>query len=357
MLKFNILTEGFKTANGIGFLYPIIFNAHRLAELGIKVQLFTSIKKPLYLCDVLGVESKFFHRIFETVTPFLENTRKRLKKIIWFETTDSTSCVTPVVIPYVDSYCKFQILKEKAIYMNPLYGNRIWLDFFHRNFCIEDNLLQLPGYLPGENDLSKIRVSWSPGLADYSLMSPVKNSFLKRLPIYMVQKLLPYPHKFVAVRKNRPVDISCRVSVYKSALLSYQRQKLIDKLKKRGIDTDKISRKKYFLEMENSKLSISPFGWGEVTLRDFEAFLSGSILMKPDMQHLETWPDFYQANKTVVFFKWDLSDLEEQLDKILNNYKDYAFIAEEAQNTYKKYTLSDEGRWEFCNRLKEILTS
>ena len=39
------------------------------------------------------------------------------------------------------------------------------------------------------------------------------------------------------------------------------------------------------------------------------------ILLKPNMNHLETWPNLYKENKFVIFHNWDLSDL---IDKITN---------------------------------------
>ena len=41
-----------------------------------------------------------------------------------------------------------------------------------------------------------------------------------------------------------------------------------------------------------TKVVISAFGLGEIILKDFETFLTGGMLMKPDMSHMETWPNF-----------------------------------------------------------------
>ena len=39
----------------------------------------------------------------------------------------------------------------------------------------------------------------------------------------------------------------------------------------------------------NSKISFSPFGWGELGVRDYEIILGGSLLVKPRMDHMQTW--------------------------------------------------------------------
>ena len=101
---------------------------------------------------------------------------------------------------------------------------------------------------------------------------------------------------------------------------------------------------------------LSPFGLGEITLKDFEVFITGGVLMKPDMSHLETWPDFYN-NNTYVSFNWDLEDISEKLDLVIDNYSDYVELAENAQNVYRYYVGSpDEGK-EFVSRLNNIVTT
>ena len=53
---------------------------------------------------------------------------------------------------------------------------------------------------------------------------------------------------------------------------------------------------------------LSPFGWGELCLRDYEAVLGGALLLKPDMSHLETWPDVFVPHDTYAPFDWDATD-------------------------------------------------
>lgn len=82
-------------------------------------------------------------------------------------------------------------------------------------------------------------------------------------------------------------------------------------------------------------MSISPFGWGEICYRDFETLISGAVLIKPSMEHLQTYPNIYIPNETYIPVDWNLSDLEEKLEDLLNNYTSYKHIAENAQELYK----------------------
>ena len=102
--------------------------------------------------------------------------------------------------------------------------------------------------------------------------------------------------------------------------------------------------------MRNAKISVSPFGVGEFCYRDFESIICGTTLLKPDMSHLETWPDFYQNGTTCVFHKWDLTDLNEKIDFLLSNTGKRIEIAENAQKVYKD-TVSPEGLANFADRL------
>ena len=100
---------------------------------------------------------------------------------------------------------------------------------------------------------------------------------------------------------------------------------------------------------------ISPFGWGEINVpRDYEVALSGSLLLKPDLSHLETWPNIFNKD-TVVQYKWDLSDLLEWVEKILENYQKYIGFAIRLQEQYKKYSYGKIGQEKFCEYFISML--
>ena len=63
-------------------------------------------------------------------------------------------------------------------------------------------------------------------------------------------------------------------------------------------------------------ISVVPFGYGEITLKDFESFMNGCILAKPSLNHMDTWPDFYIEDKTYIPFSWDLLDIIEKIEMI-----------------------------------------
>ena len=72
------------------------------------------------------------------------------------------------------------------------------------------------------------------------------------------------------------------------------------------VNTKKLNRLEYCNEMKRSLISIVPFGYGEITLKDFESFLNGCILFKPKMSHMITWPNFYIKLQHLLNFHWIL---------------------------------------------------
>ena len=74
-----------------------------------------------------------------------------------------------------------------------------------------------------------------------------------------------------------------------------------------------VGRRQYFRELRQSALCFSPFGYGEVCWRDFEAIVHGAALVKPDMQHIETHPNAFVPFETYIPVRWDLADLPEKV--------------------------------------------
>ena len=76
-------------------------------------------------------------------------------------------------------------------------------------------------------------------------------------------------------------------------------------------------------------------------------------MLKPDISHLDTWPNIFNKD-TVMQYKWDLSDLSELVEKILNNYDDYIEFAIKLQDQYKYYSFGRLGEEKFCKYLSTV---
>jgi hypothetical protein len=85
---------------------------------------------------------------------------------------------------------------------------------------------------------------------------------------------------------------------------------------------------------------MSPFGYGEICWRDFEAMLSGATLFKQRMDHLDTWPGgLFEQGVTYVGHAWDFSDFADALEGTLSNPRRAIEIAEAAQERFIGSTL------------------
>lgn len=73
----------------------------------------------------------------------------------------------------------------------------------------------------------------------------------------------------------------------------------------------------FMQEMRRSRLCFSPFGFGELCWRDIEAVLTGSVMVKPDMGHMDCFCDIYRPGETYVPVRWDLADLEDTVADLL----------------------------------------
>ena len=77
-----------------------------------------------------------------------------------------------------------------------------------------------------------------------------------------------------------------------------------------------------------------------------EAVLCGSLLFKPDMSHLDTWPDVFVPFETYVPFSWDATDLLEKAEYYLAHEHERKRIAANAYDSFRQQTTRMEQRLE-----------
>ena len=98
---------------------------------------------------------------------------------------------------------------------------------------------------------------------------------------------------------------------------------------------------KFISELRRAKVCFSPFGYGEVCWRDYEAVMAGAVLLKPDMSHIETEPDIFRPWETYVPLRWDLADLGEKLRYLLSDPGLRHSLAARAHGVLHDYLNSD----------------
>lgn len=355
-IRVHILTPGFTSPNGTAFLFPLHVHRGRLSDLEIRFRCLTHRSPEVADCDVLIIDNCFYLRRWardeSAALDEIAGYAERVGAVLYFDPSDSTGWLQPQVLPFVTRYYKPQLLKDRAGYLHPHYGNRIYADYYHRVFGVEDDEPVVSRPVASADDVAKLRVSWHSGLADYSLWGLARMGLRRYLSF---DSLLAFPRSFTSVRQPRPVGVACRFGVaYDRDTVAFQRRRIRETLGQ-GLPTQKLGRRAYFAEMRAARIVVSPFGYGEITLKDFEALLCGALLLKPDMAHLETWPDLFRDGQTIATHRWDLSDVERVLDAMLADDARREEMAERGQALYRRYIASEQGYEEFCLRFREIV--
>jgi hypothetical protein len=358
MIKVHVLTDRFETQNSRAFLTPLLVNAGLLRGLGLDFRYFFRVDSSIVDCDLLMVNAKYYgprwtheeDQILEEISNFSTN----VGAVYYCDTYDSSGLIRSQVLPHVTLYLKSQLLSDRSLYCRPLYGGRLFADYYHREAGIKDSRPYHSDPITDPTLLDKLRVSWNMGLSSYGPFSSRLAALYRYLPSPW---LLDAPTRFHSPSTNRTLDVSCRIGInYNRETVAYQRQAIRDILQPR-IPTNRVSRRQFFAELSRSKIVVSPFGWGEFALRDYETFLSGALLLKPDMSHMETYPDIYRDGKTMVAHRWDLTDFEDKLNEVLEDYPQYVAVSEGGQELYRHHLTTRDGRQGFALRVKDIVTS
>lgn len=203
-----------------------------------------------------------------------------------------------IVDPHIDWYLKKSLFRDRESYFTPFRG--------------DTNLTEYYGDLYG---IAADPVDWG-----------VPRSILVKLrlsPNFLTapQFLSYFPPRACPPQTGRDLDLQTRLGKKGTPWYSAMRNASIAKAEAiPGITrspADRVDYRAYMDEMRGARLCFSPFGYGELCWRDVEAFQTGSVLIKPDMSHLETLPDLYLPKETYLPVKWDFSDLAEVVRQAL----------------------------------------
>lgn len=251
--------------------------------------------------------------------------RDKYVKIIFFEDNASPESQMFKFLPYIDVLYKRSIYKNIDNYSENFVGNRLFTNYYKNRFNVKDDTFIAPYYPLEEMELlEKIELGWNIGFGYYPL-SDTKNKISKLgYKFFGKVGLLPKKNHFKSNKPNPQANICQARFDYKGyrPLIGFQRKIYLEKLKDHSLFlTGKIPLKDYNIELKNVQAVLSPFGWGEVCFRDFEAVFNGSVLIKPNMDHLVTYPDIFKPNITYISIDWDGVDLIDKTNSVLGDQK------------------------------------
>jgi hypothetical protein len=106
-------------------------------------------------------------------------------------------------------------------------------------------------------------------------------------------------------------------------LVNWHRQKFVEEIKKlnglRTVTDGRYAYADYVTLMRRTKIVVSPWGWGEWCWRDCEAIYFGCALVKPDSDHVFTYPDIFRDDN---YYRCaaDASDLAAAVAAAMENW-------------------------------------
>ena len=298
--------------------------------------------------------------------------RKTFETLIYFDDSAAVSHILYFILPYVDSYWVRGLLVDKNQYEKPFYGGRTYSDYYFFKYGIKDQKKTFSPKFNFDNN-HKIKIAWNIGIGCFPVF---KNSFLNRfyvfikkfccilsffslnfvlkkiISLYIVQMKKYLKQELNLEKKHNFINARFSYQGYSNSV-AFNRKLILNKiLNNKKFIKGRISSWEYTKELSKTIAMISPFGWGEICYRDFEAILNKNLLVKPDMKHIETWPNIY---KDEHYFRldWDSLNLLDIEKYIVKNKSDIYFKIQKSINVYLSALESCSKRAEFL--LDEVL--
>jgi hypothetical protein len=354
-MNISILTSQKQFTRGFNDFHPIYRWRKELKNEGFKFKFYNNHKN-LREAAILIIDYRYVRTLFgdwtEDAKTFTISLCKRNKgkynKIIFFDTGDSAGSRCFGVLEHVDLFWKKQILSNLENYLINN-GEKNWMCWLPE----ELNEFSRHYDIPNRKDLKKIKVAWNIGLNGYY----ETNKWVKTIFSNTIFSKFFLKTKLRNAFLEGSLDSCYRVSINSNQRYSYQRNLIYKNLQNIAADHNislggKIPKRDYLNEMKNSRIIISPYGWGEICYRDFEAVINGSLLIKPEMSHLETFPNIYDNMVTYVSVNWNASNLEQTFKNIIDKPENYNDIAKTAKMRFNEHITNPKG---FITQLRFIL--
>lgn len=293
---------------------PLVAGRAALRERGIVFQRqlvrdALALPRGLLRCyDVVGLKLGFRTAPAEAerVSRALRGSMAPHAKLVYFDGDDDLCVQWPQLLPLFDLYIKKHCFRDRTEYLKDRIGKTNLTDYVARAHGVSFAGDIIPaGAAVAPDQLAKIVAGWNVGLDD---------------------KIRQLAGRGAAPRSSsKDIDVVCRATVSRESWIYPLRSAVIPRI--RALEPEfrvltpeqRVTQEVYYEEMLRSRACVSPFGYGEICWRDFEAVLCGSVLVKPDMSHVETHPDIFVANETYVPVRWDYADLTEVLRRLLSD--------------------------------------
>ena len=350
-------------------MFPLRLYKKKLSYLNIKVLFFNYLNKDTLSSDVIIISSYRANECFNNFAkknnidisnnnylPIIELIKSLGISIIWFDTSDTTGISFPNFLDNVNVYLKQQILKKTTDTDN-LYYDYFYRKYFHNYWKTERDKLQVD-CKQIKKAYSKVTLGWNMAFSDWKIHG--KNRIVRSFNIIVpsVKNNIKFYRKPLIERQKRTWFLGENkdhiINDYHRELLTKVIRQYNKKQKFTNYEYKSISYKKYNELLKETAVVPSPFGLGEICYRDFEILFSGCVMIKPNMNHLKTWPNIYRPMETYIPCKWDFSDLEEKINWVFKNISKAQEIASSGQKLVADVLQKENN---FTHRFKNIIES
>jgi len=291
--------------------------------------------------DVIGLKLSF-RRPGTEVLDIVRQIREAIgpgsdTRLVYFDGDDDSAVLWPGLVELVDLYVKKHLFAESADYRRAFVGKSNLTDHAARfaGLSFADDIIPVGQPQPVTTP-AKLHLGWNIALDDkIAGLSAVSPAIL------------------------REIDICGRVHVSPDSWLGALRAPAIaalESLARRwrvAVPRERVSQAAYDAELRAARICVSPFGYGELCWRDFEAIQAGCLLVKPDVGHIRTAPDLFEAGVTYAPVRWDYGDLEEVCARYLSDDNARIAVVEEGQRRLRE---SLGPQW-FVERIRSLLAA
>jgi len=334
-VKIHVWTPKIKSMKSLSFLFPILKWKKFLREAGYTFSL-GSIPGPKD-AQCLLVDSKVLAGLApkesEQVTLQITTWAKKIPTA-FVDQNESTVILRPDLLEVCQRYWKKQIFRPVVSRLPA--GQEGYPRTAHRQ--------KLP-----DHALGKIDVCWNPIYLNFGNITPGKLKILQFWPGLSPFLGKPLQRK-VPVKPRRTLHAQFRTD-YPEPEISGHRKRAASASQRYG-DQGMTGRREYLRNLGECKICLSPFGYGEICHRDFEAWEAGVCLLKPTMHHLETWPDLYAEHETYLPCSHDFRDLDLKIEQALSTGE----FLRVARAGHERYLQARENREAFLEKLQILFS-
>ena len=324
--------------------YALWYHSRQLVESGIRIEFldpFRSLRRGRTF-DWIWVDSRVplpaGTRRPDFSRALCNRYRSCAARTAYVDHSDAGGTANVDLLDTFDLYFKKQLYADRRRYQQPEYQNRIHCDFYASRYGIRDSHVAPTRPTISDIELSRLRTSWNILLSNNYVAGRCH-----RARVGMFRSRLPAPLPW---SQRSSIIFSRWTDSHTLASVGVPRSEIAKNLSCTAIGSLRCAvgvcgAAQYRREIARCVGVVSPFGWGEICYRDLEAFVVGAALLKPSVEHLETWPPLFVAGETYISLPWAYDELVAAVVRAVEQSDTLRRIAEAGQARLRKYWDTD----------------